>query len=640
MKEKSVLFISFVLLLHCLSGSMAQSKLCPATENKKAKKYLDDAQDARGKGKPYSSVKPIFEKSIEEDSTWSESWKIFGDAAYINKDYKTAELAYSRATSICPDIGPTLFYRLGLFQFDKKKYKEAEKSLSTFLDFNKVNESDAKHATELIYRARLMSNPVPFEPKPLAGISTPDPEYLACISPDGEFCYFTRRFEMQMKGSLTPVSVEKFMVSEYKNGSFGKGEIMPVPFNRKSINNEGSPSISIDNRYLYFTSNNDNNFDIKFCEASLSGWKDPEPVFEKKTDNDFWEGQPSISPDGNTLYFTSYRDSVTQTGDIYISKKNNGKWSSPTLLPGPINTPGTEKSPFIHPDNQTLYFSSNGLPGMGGFDIYYSKKDSSGNWSQPVNLGYPINTEADEVGFFASTDGHNGYFASNSISSGGYDIYEFPLYKKAMPARVLFIKGELKNEDGEEPLSADIELKNASTKQSFSVNYDSLTGKYASVVLFDEDYIMTVKKKGYAFSSAYFSKDDSSLIKPVKVDLDLVKNQKGKAYTLHNILFSTNSAEMNRQDKIIVDQFSDYLKLNPGITISINGHTDNQGSPSDNLLLSEKRAKSVYDYLITLGIAKERLSFKGFGETVPLKPNDTAEHKAMNRRTEFVIVSL
>ena len=628
-----------IVLLHF--DVVAQLKLCPTSENKKAKNYFSDAMEERKKQKPYKSVKELLEKSVAEDSLYAEAWKTLGDIAYSNNDYCSAEKAYGKSAELCPDLSSNVFYRLGIILFEKKDFVGAQKALTTFLDFNKVNDSDAKQAAGIINKSKLMAHPVPFNPKPLKEVCTTDPEYLACISPDGDYCFFTRRYEMQMKGSLTSISVEKFMVSEFKDGNFSRGEPMEYPFNKKNNNNEGSPSISIDNRFLFFTVNNNGNFDIYTSTKVGSGWEDPVPVFENKKDNDYWEGQPSISPDGNTLYFASYRDSITQTGDIYVTKKVNSKWTSPTLFDGPINTPGNEKSPFIHPDNKTFYFSSNGLPGMGGYDIYISRQDSAGHWSPPQNLGYPVNTEADEVGFFVSTDGQHGYFASNNLNStGGYDIFEFPLYEKVKPEKVLFIKGELKNNESDEPISADIELKNSVTKEVINVSYDSITGKYASVVLFNNDYILTVKKKGYAFTSAYFSKEDTLLKEPVTVDLDLIKNQKGKAYKLNNILFETNSSELSRQDRVIIEQFAEYLQMNQNITVAINGHTDNLGSPSDNLILSEKRANRVYDYLLTLGIKKERLSFHGYGQTEPLKPNDSLENKAQNRRTEFLIISL
>jgi outer membrane protein OmpA-like peptidoglycan-associated protein/Tol biopolymer transport system component len=622
-------------------GIQAQNKLCPPSSDKKALHEFNDALNARKKPNNYKEVKALLQNTINLDSSFADAWKLLADEAWENKDFNTALIGYKNALSICPDIASSAYYRLGNLYFNAKKYNDAIISLTSFLDFGKAKEEEEINASQLIERSKLLMNPVPFNPKPLEGVSTTDPEYLACISPDGDYCFFTRRFEMQNKGALTPISVEKFMVSEKTDGHFTKGTPMPPPFNKKQTNNEGSPSISIDNKYLFFTQNNDGNFDIYVSEAEGSGWSDPHPVFKNKADNDYWESQPCISPDGRKLYFASYRDSITKTSDIYVSEKVNNEWSKPHILPGPVNSAGNEKSPFLHPDNKTLYFSSNGLGGMGGYDIFISKLDSNGNWTTPVNLGYPINTEADEVGFFVSTDGQNGYYASNNISSnGGYDIFQFPLYPNIKPERVLFIRGEITAEDSGDPVSATLELKNAVTKETMPVNYDTITGKYASVVLFNQDYILTVKKKGFAFNSSYFSKEDSMYNEPQKVDLKLISNQQGKAYTLHNILFETNSAEMNQRNRTIVEQFAEYLKLNTSLKVGIYGHTDNQGSPEDNLLLSEKRAKAVYDYLISLGISNARLSYKGFGETKPLFSNDTADHKAMNRRTEFYIISL
>ncbi len=222
---------------------------------------------------------------------------------------------------------------------------------------------------------------------------------------------------------------------------------------------------------------------------------------------------------------------------------------------------------------------------------------------------------------------------------GGYDIYEFELYNDIKPDRVLFIKGELKDENNVIQKLASIELKNVNTKQNAEVAFDSSTGKYASVVLFDEDYILTIKKQGYAYNSAYFSSKDSTRPEPVKVDMKLSKTKTGSAYRLNNILFDTESSSLTEQDKIILSDFAEYLRENPGLKVAVHGHTDNLGDPSKNLQLSEDRARSVCNFLIQAGVAKERLSSKGFGETKPIEVNSNADGRAKNRRTEFVVVS-
>ncbi len=631
-----------VFCISVFTASAQQKTLCTPSSVKKAIKYFDEAAEARKKHKDYKEVKQLSEKALEEDSSFAEAWHLLGDAAYAKKDFKTMEYAYIKLIELCPDAAPEPHYQLASILFDKKKYDEAVKYYQSFLDFTKVKEEDAKDAQQKITRAKLIANPVPFNPQPLKEISTPDPEYLAVISPDNELCFFTRRFDMVSKSSLTPLSVEKFMMAERDGDKFKKGEPMPPPFNKGNSSNEGGATISIDNKHLYFTVNKNGNFDIYTSDEQAGVWSEPRSIGDNVNDPKQWDSQPCIGPLNKTLYFATIRDSVNGTSDIYVTKKGeDGKWGNAHPLSAKINTAGNEKTPFLHPDSKTLYFSSDGLPGMGGYDIFYSRQDSNGEWGTPVNIGYPINTEADEVGFFVSTDGQKGYFASNSIAgSGGYDIYSFDLHLKARPEKVLFIKGDLRDENNDPPTNAKIELKNTTTKQVFDVEYDTITGRYTSVVTFDNDFILTVKKQGYAFNSEYFSKEDTTLREPKKVNLDLRKNEIGKAYTLNNILFATNSAELNPQDKRIIEDFADYLKLSNSLKVEIDGHTDNEGNSAANLKLSEDRAQAVYEYLIALGIDKSRLTYKGFGQSKPLQPNDTEEHKALNRRTEFVIIAL
>ncbi|MBK7887078.1 MAG: OmpA family protein [Bacteroidetes bacterium] len=639
---KKIGFILISILLLAAPMSMAQQKsLCPPTTSKKAEKYFEDAREARKNKKTFSVVKEYCEKALAEDSVYADALKLLGDFAWQSRQDKAMAIAYERLLTHCPDASSDAHYRLANYLYEQKEYEKSIIYFQSFLDFNKVKEENAKDASQKITRAKLMMKPVPFKPVPLANISSADPEYLAIISPDQDFCFFTRRFEEQKRGSLFPASVEKFMISKKIESSFEKGEPMPFPFNKAGSNNEGGASITIDNKHLFFTVNKNGNFDIYTSDENKGIWSEPRSVGAGVNHPDRWESQPCISPDGKTLYFVSIRDSLNPTSDIYFSKRaEDGNWGAMKSIGSNINTPGSEKTPFIHPDNKTLYFSSDNLPGMGGYDIFMCRLNADGSWGTPVNLGYPINTEADELGFFVSTDGKKGYFSSNSLKGvGGYDIYEFELYNDIKPDRVLFIKGELKDENNVIQKLASIELKNVNTKQNAEVAFDSTTGKYASVVLFDEDYILTIKKQGYAYNSAYFSSKDSTRPEPVKVDMKLSKTKTGSAYRLNNILFDTESSSLTEQDKIILSDFAEYLRENPGLKVAVHGHTDNLGDPSKNLQLSEDRARSVCNFLIQAGVAKERLSSKGFGETKPIEVNSNADGRAKNRRTEFVVVS-
>ena len=354
-----------------------------------------------------------------------------------------------------------------------------------------------------------------------------------------------------------------------------------------------------------------------------------------------WDAQPSISSSGKVLYFASARDPLTGI-DIYKTEKDeSGNWKKAVRLGDNINTTGNDKSPFIHSDSKTFYFSSDILPGLGGYDIFKCQMDEQGNFKKPVNLGYPINTDADEVGFFVSLDGKKGYFASNKLIVGknGYDIYSFDLYPEARPNKVYFQKGDVNGPENKEVISAMIEVKTANSKKVTQVDVDSITGEYAFVTDFNEDLLVSVKKEGYAFQTQYVSSKDTLNEQPKKVDIELKKLELGGQYTINDILFATNSFEINDTIKTVLDEFIIYLKENPRLNVVLQGHTDNVGNPADNMILSENRAKTVSDYLASNLINKSRLSYKGYGETKPIASNEKEEGRAKNRRTVFVVTS-
>lgn len=618
-------------------GGAQNMRLCPPPISKKASKQLDDARDMIKSKEDYAKTKKALLTCLEEDSSYAAALLALGDLAYVKKDWPTMKDAYRRLIAVCPDGDDKAHFRIGSYLYDTKKTAECIPYLKSFLAFGGANENMNVAAEQLLFKANMMLHPVPFDPKLVKGVSTADPEYLAAISPDDENFFFTRRFDEVRKGSLTPASVEKFMMAKRdSSGGFNKGEPMPLPFNAASNNNEGGPAISKDNRMLIFTRNVNGNFDLYFSTMGVEKWGEIQSLGPNVNDPKQWDSQPTLSSDGKTVYFATYRDATFGTSDIYMTRRENGLFSQAIRMP--FNTNGNEKSPFIHPDNTTFYFSSDSLPGMGGFDIYMSKKDSTGKWGKPMNMGYPINTEGDEVGFFVSTDGTTGYFASNKLSgTGGYDIYSFEIPVNRRPEKVLFVKGKLTGDNDSIPIAARIELKNLRTSEIIDVDYDSLSGSYASVVKLDSDYIMTVKSDGAAYSSRYFEVSDTSSGKVVTGDLKVQQLEVGAPYSLNDILFNTNSAEMSERNRNIVKDFAQYLKTNIKLKVSIHGHTDNAGDPNKNLELSNQRAKAVYELLVSEGVAADRLNYKGFGQNKPVSDNSTAEGMAQNRRTEFVV---
>ena len=634
--------ILIVLLFLTTVKVSGQDGLCPKSTNKKAVKYFQDATDAF-KSHKYDDSKDLLSKAIDADPEFADAYLLQGNIALKRKEDKELEVNYKKVIELCPDLDPEIYFQLGWMYFDLKKWSECEENLKKFMEYDRIKEDKAAKAEGMLEKARLYAHPVPFNPIPVSDISTIDPEYLPYISPDNELAFFTRRYEMAARNMLTPQSVEKFMIAHLqKDGKYDRGKPMEDPFNKGTSNNEGGATITIDNKHLFFTVNVKGNFDICTSDFKNGLWTEIKNLGPDINDSKQWDAQPSISSNGKTLYFASARDPLSGI-DIYKTEKDTGgNWTKAVRLGNTINTNGNDKSPFMHSDSRTFYFSSDSLPGLGGYDIYKSQMDENGNFQKPVNLGYPINTDADEVGFFVGLDGKKGYFASNKLSkgnSGGFDIYSFDLYPEARPNRVYFQKGDLNGPDNKETIPATIQIKTANSKIITQVDVDSVTGEYAFVVDFKEDLLVSIKKEGYAFQSQYVSAKDTTNYEPKKVDIELQKLEVGKTYQINDILFATNSFEVNDTIKTVLDEFIEYLKENPKLIVAIQGHTDNIGKPSDNIILSQNRAKAVADFLMSHAISKSRISFKGFGETVPIASNDSEEGRAKNRRTVFVVTS-
>jgi outer membrane protein OmpA-like peptidoglycan-associated protein/tetratricopeptide (TPR) repeat protein len=622
-----------------LSTLTVHAQSCPKSENKKALRSQEEAESAY-KARKYEDALDAAGKAIDADPEYADAYLLQGYAALKKRSFGLAEESLRKAIELCEAIDPDAYFQLGWLYYDLKNWKEAETFLEKFSGFDRINEEHGARAELMLTRARLYAHPVPFDPQPVKDLSTPDPEYLPYISPDQDLAFFTRRFELKDRNMLVPQSVEKFMMARRTGpGIYDRGAPMPLPFNQASSNNEGGASITIDNKHLFFTVNTNGNFDICTSDWENGHWGEIRNLGPQVNDPKQWDSQPTIAPDGKTLYFASARDATTGI-DIYVTTlSEDGSWSKARKLPPPINTNGNDKSPFFHSDARTLYFSSDSLPGLGGYDIFFSRQDEKGTWSKPVNLGYPINTEADEVGFFVSTDGKKGFFSSNKLNNGagGFDIYAFDLYEAARPGKVYFQKGDLNGKDDAEPVKAAIEVRDAMTKKLTRINVDSATGEYAFVVNFDHDLLVSVKEEGFAFESRYVSRKDTAVPVVVESDLRLKKLEVGGQYPINDILFGTNSYEINDTIKTVLDDFAEYLQLNPRLRLGIQGHTDNVGNPADNMVLSERRAKAVYDYLVGRGITASRMTFTGFGETRPIVSNGTETGRAKNRRTVFVV---
>ena len=297
-------------------------------------------------------------------------------------------------------------------------------------------------------------------------------------------------------------------------------------------------------------------------------------------------------------------------------------------------------SPFIHHDTQTLYFSSNGLIGMGGFDLFITSKDETGKWSEPVNLGFPINTFYDETGLFVTASGKKAYFASDRLEGAGKDLFKFDLHEEARPVSVSYIKGIVYDAGNKNRLAAKFELIDLATKELVMESVsDARKGEFLVTIPADRDYALNVSKPEYLFYSENFSlKGVRTIEEPFLMDIPLQRIKPGEKVVLRNIFFYFDKSELKEESFIELDRLVQFMQENPKLKIRINGHTDNIGSSEYNMKLSDQRAVSVMQYLRSKGIPYERIISRGFGSTKPVESNETPEGRARNRRTEFEIL--
>ncbi|MCQ2286043.1 MAG: OmpA family protein [Bacteroidales bacterium] len=634
--------------------------------DKSTEKQFKKARELQKSGKKSEAI-AIYNDLLDEDPNWLEVNYYLGLSYYLpiemadfyfeKKDNAQKAIdAFKRMYDVCPYYkaqanlyGARLAYLLEDFATAKMFATVIVENPDLAKNMDWIEEAELIIKKSAFYD-KLLHNPVPFEPQPVEGISTNDDEYLATLSPDAEFFYFTRRSKVKSTDYFNESYTDKEFFSyskKQKNGHFSTGEPLPYPFNQEG--NEGSPAINLSNDFLvfskvtYITLKNGQkypNYDLYYSEFRNDEWTEPQSLGEKINLPNSWESQPSLSSNGRILFFASDRPGGYGGSDIWFSERNSdGSWRAPKNLGPTINTPGNERSPFLHTDSKTLYFSSSGHSGMGGLDIFYSKLDEKDNWEKPVNIGYPINSENDEVDFFVSLDGETAYFSSNNIDNKDWNIYQFALYEEARPHAMIIIKGEVNDEFGS-ATDAIVEIRDTASNIIATTTVNEINGKYAIATEIDEekpqDLIVNIKKEGHAYDTKLVKIDGKSN-NVVTSNAEMKKVEVGKTYDLHDIYFATNSYTLNAQAKSIIDLFIEFLKENPTIKTEIQGHTDDVGNDKDNQILSERRAEAVYKYAISKGISSERLRYKGYGETQPIAPNTTPEGRAKNRRTIFLI---
>lgn len=511
-------------------------------------------------------------------------------------------------------------FLLGECYYLSRKYDLAKTLLTNFINADNPASSclprAKKRLTMIDDYNEIMANPIKFDSKILRDVSTKDDEFLPLISHDGTIMLYTRR-----QGRRNGTAIEELMMStlqrvDEEGEVFAPGIKMGPPFNMGDL--QGGATLSMDNRIIYITICQGDDCDIHFSRNEGGEWQ---PLVKLSTLNtEFFDGQPSIDPTGNVLYFASNRPGGYGGYDLYKVERKTADmaWSAPINLGPTINTEFDEKTPYMHCDGKTLYFSSNGHGGVGGFDIFHSRLDDFGKFSKPKNMGYPLNTESDEVAYVVSADGQRIYFSAKMLSGiGGWDIYCAELAAGDRPDPVIFPKGDNKIVETTVPFGKTGTTTIVDTVRfGGSTGYDSWTYKRPST---EVEYIDYFKKKPTDGNNTG-------------------ENRHGGAIELEDIKFDFNSSKLSEHLKTYLSRLAVFLNEYPQYNVELLGHTDGIGNVDANMQLSQRRCRAVYDQLVKNGVSKNRLSFKGFGMSTPMASNDTDKGRALNRRVELLLV--
>ena len=637
-----------------------ENYLTRKTVTGKARELYEDAKKQYSQGDLKAAIKSL-DKAIEKEPTFIDAF--FQKAIIyrsVNKDME-AEVAFEKALAISETYEPDALFSLAEVENTLGKENEAMMHYQAFLKSKSKNKEAKDKADTYVsnntFIAEAKKNPVPFNPISLdSSINTSAQEYFPCLAADGETMIFTRNKKRN----------EDFFYSKKINGKWQKAKPIDAV---NTQDNEGAETISADGKTLVFTGC-DRPFGLGSCDLYISEladgkWSSPKNM-GANINSKSWDSQPSLSADGRTIYFSSSRPGGLGNNDIWISQKQaDGTWAAAQNLGAPINTPKSDQFPFIHQDGETFYYVTDGYAGMGGLDLFYSKKDDKNTWQKPVNMGYPINTKGDEIAFIVSVDGKTAYFASDSkdikakfakpiLSPNDIfdiDIYTFDLYEAARPKPVTYVKGNVFDAKTLQKLRAKAEIIDLATGKNFASVIADAQGEFLICLPLGKNYALNVNRKNYVFYSDNFAlNENNTSAKPFVLDIPLLSIEKslatntkmptiGKAIVLKNIFFETGSAKLKIESTNELNRLKMMLEENTNLKIQINGHTDNVGNDTDNMSLSLNRAKSVYDFLVKEKIDANRLIFKGFGKNIPIETNDTAEGRQVNRRTEFQIIS-
>lgn len=649
----NVLLLGLILFSSCATSAQVRY----STKDKKAIKLYESAvrievthYNQQSRVVDYRAGIEMLEQAIKRDPNFTEAHELVAEYYFGYRNYDKTIYHLERVAELRGNRDQTgyAYFLLAQAYYRKGQYEKALDNMNRYL---KIGNSKDKFTPDIkmflencdfaIYG---LQNPVDFNPINLGPtINTKYHEYFPTLTVDGKTLLFTRR--IPAPGSEHGEQ-EDFFVTHFVDGKWSEAD--PMPANVNTSNNEGAPTFAPDGRTLVFVACVDaygsygpnrqgaGSCDLFITKKVGTQWRNPVNL-PGQVNTQHWETQPSLSSDGKTMYFirgTMGRDGNKQQ-DIFRSfLLIDGSWSKAERLSDVVNTPFREESVFIHPDGRTLYFSSDGHPGFGGLDIFMTTLDDNGNWSKPVNLGYPINTAYDENSLLVAANGEIAFFASDRAGGfGGLDLYSFVMPESMRPTKTLYMEGLVFDARTKRPLGGHFELIDLSTGKTIIVSdADKMSGEFLVTLPTKRDYAINVSFPGYNFYSLNFSLQNHTSDDPYQLNIPLEPMITGAEVVLENVFFDLNSNVLRKESFIELNKLVAHLKANPTMKVEIGGHTDSRGNSKDNLDLSERRAKAVVDYLVSQGIDASRLTSKGYGSSQP-KYTD-AEINAMSSNSD------
>ena len=594
----------------------------------------------------FGRAEEYFNEAILIDKEFFEVYMMLGELMTKQRRYSEAAVNYRTAVKIDSMFFKPVFFSLGYAEFLSGDYSNALNHFKVYLGQEGMSEKNRIVATKNInnceFALKALKHPVLFNPVTMGNaINTSDDEYWPSITVDGQTLMFTRQPSAKNIGSSRELFQEDFYISYFINGSWQKAFNAGSPLNTRQ--NEGAQTLASNGRYMYFTAcdrtGGSGSCDIYFSVFNGGRWSEPYNL-QAPVNTSHWESQPSISADGKTLFFSSSRPGGMGGKDLWFSKMNDRNlWTNPVNMGSNINTDGDEMSPFIHFDGKTLYFASDGRTGMGGFDIYVTRMINDSTWTEPLNLGYPINTYNDEMGLVIEAGGKKAYFSAIRDTRNGKDVFCFDLYEAVRPSPVSYLKGTVYDGETGKLIKADYELINLSTNKITIKSTADESGNFLVCLPSGFNYGINVSKPGYLFYSENFMfEGQHTAVEPYIKKISLRPIRVGEKMLLTNVFYEVDSWELRDESKSELNNLLNLLYENKDLIIEIGGHTDSTGSEEYNMILSDKRARSVVSYLENKGIEAARLTYKGYGNSSPIGDNVTIDGRKLNRRTEATII--